>query len=146
MKKIIDFLKNGPKIDRLLIILWRLFLFILVVTLINASVFVFQSKHNCIQAICDLIVDKHFTFLIVACFSLLTLYVAANQLKKQTDIASINSLIELRKLLTTERNREVHILLSPKDEQGTLSDWVSPSEDKNKISDYEIEKMTKDKG
>jgi hypothetical protein len=42
-------------------------------------------------------------------------------LKKQSDTACINALVELRKLLTSNRNRKVHLALSPDDEKKTLS-------------------------
>ncbi|MDR1335832.1 MAG: hypothetical protein LBK22_03265 [Tannerella sp.] len=42
-------------------------------------------------------------------------------MKKHSDTACINALIELRKLLTSDRNRKIHFALSPNDEKKTLS-------------------------
>ncbi|GHT17417.1 hypothetical protein AGMMS4956_20890 [Bacteroidia bacterium] len=61
-------------------------------------------------------------FLLIACFSLLTLYVAGSQLKKQSDMACINTLTKLRELLSSDRNRRVHFALFPPNERKTLAD------------------------
>ena len=61
-------------------------------------------------------------FLLIACFSLLTLYVAGKQLQKQSDVATITALTELRKQLTSGRNRSIHFALSPEDNQTTILD------------------------
>ena len=75
------------------------------------------------QSFGELIANPHvLKFLLIACFSLLTLFVAGKQLQKQTDVATITALTELRKQLTSERNRNIHFVLLPKDEQKTMSE------------------------
>jgi hypothetical protein len=64
---------------------------------------------------------KLLRMLLVAFFSLLTLYVASSQLKKHADIAAITALTELRKLLTSEQNKTVHLALLPEEEQVSIS-------------------------
>lgn len=61
-------------------------------------------------------------FFLTALFGLVTLYVASRQLHKRSETACINSLIELRKQLTTGNNRNVHYALSPDEDKKTLND------------------------
>ncbi|MDR1416347.1 MAG: hypothetical protein LBJ57_02860, partial [Prevotellaceae bacterium] len=61
-------------------------------------------------------------YLLVGSFSILTLYIAANQLQKQANTAMVTALTELRKQLTSDRNRKMHFMLSPREEQRTLAD------------------------
>jgi hypothetical protein len=71
----------------------------------------------------ELLTNLHFLkTLIIAGFSILTLYVAYRQLKKQSDTACIDALIELRRLLISGRNRNIHFALSPDEEQKTIMD------------------------
>ena len=72
---------------------------------------------------CELITNWLFLkYLIIACFSILTLYIAGKQLQKHTDMACINALTELRKLLTSDRNRSVHFALSSEQEKVNILD------------------------
>ena len=101
-------------------------LFILL-TCITLVALVFQIHeivcHCSPQSLGELIINPQFLkFLLIACFSLLTLFVAGKQLQKQTDIACITALTELRKQLTSERNRNIHFALLHEDEQKTILD------------------------
>jgi len=100
-------------------------LFILL-TCITLVALVFQIHeivcHCSPQSLGELIINPQFLkFLLIACFSLLTLFVAGKQLQKQTDVATITGLIELRKLLTSEQNRQVHFALSEDEDKTALS-------------------------
>jgi len=89
---------------------------------------------NCLPiSFCELVLSWHFLkYLLVACFSLLTLYIAGKQLQKQADIACITALTELRKQLTSERNRNIHFALLPKDEQKAMLDEQEANEEVKK--------------
>jgi hypothetical protein len=72
---------------------------------------------------------ENLQFFLKALFGVVTLYVASRQLHKrsetahkQSEMACINSLIELRKQLTTGENRNVHFALSPAEDKKTLND------------------------
>jgi hypothetical protein len=117
--------KNKLECDTILLCcLKRLFGIAVTITLAILICQVYNmSVHCCVhKSWCELIFNEHFLkFLFIACFSILTLYVAGSQLKNQTNIACITALIELRKLLTSENNRNVHFILADKDEQKLLS-------------------------
>ena len=81
-------------------------------------------------SICELITNWLFLkYLLIACFSILTLYIAGKQLQKHTDIACINALTELRKLLTSDRNRSVHFALSPEEEKVNILEVLKENEE-----------------
>jgi len=115
-------MKRIFKISNILCGLKILFIIFICITFV---VLVFQV-HEIIcycspQSFGELIANPHvLKFLLIACFSLLTLFVAGKQLQKQTDVATITALTELRKQLTSERNRNIHFVLLPEDEQETI--------------------------
>ena len=119
------------KTKYILIVLGWLLSILLVIT-VCLLIFQLMSLFCDTKKLCSLIANPNvLKYLLIACFSLLTLYVACEQLHKHTCISRIKALIELRRLLTSDQNRKVHILLSPKDEQGFVSEWM-PSNEKEK--------------
>ena len=112
------------KIGNILRVLRWLFIVLSLCTLLILIVQINRIICHCLPiSFCELIFNWHFLkYLLIACFSLLTLYVAGKQLQKQTDVATITALTELRKLLTSEQNRNVHFILSSKEEQKTILD------------------------
>ena len=128
------------KIETILSVLRWVFAILLLFVLLVIIIQINNLICNCSPiSFCELALNWHFLkYLLIACFSLLTLYVAGGQLEKQTDIACITALSELRKQLTSERNRNVHFVLSleneqnsPKDEQKTMEDKIIDDETKN---------------
>ena len=110
------------KIEIILRVLKWLFIALLLCTLLILIVQICNMICHCSSiSFNELITNWHvLKYLLIVCFSLLTLYVAGKQLQKQTDIAAITALTELRKLLTSDRNRNVHFALSPEEEKVNL--------------------------
>ncbi|KAA6321099.1 hypothetical protein EZS27_029213 [termite gut metagenome] len=125
-------MKKLFEMNKILCVLSYLFL---VLTIIALIVFVFQL-HDMFcyyegSTFYDLFYNWHFLkFLLIACFSILTLYVAGSQLQKQTDMNCINALVELRKQLTSGCNRDVHFRLLPEQEQRNLPEQESATDNK----------------
>ena len=130
MKHYLPFQLNKNKMKKIFEIgniLYGLRILFTLLTCISFVVLVFQIHemicHCSPQSFGELISNPLvLKFLLIACFGLLTLFVAGKQLQKQTDVATITGLIELRKLLTSERNRQVHFALSDNDDKTSLSD------------------------
>ncbi|GHT10729.1 hypothetical protein AGMMS4956_02620 [Bacteroidia bacterium] len=115
--------KEIIELHTILRILQWLFIAMLVVIIVTFAVQLCNMLccHNG-QTFCALFYSHHFLkILCIAFFSLLTLYVAGSQLKKHTDMACIEALAELRKQLTSDRNRSVHFALLYEEEKDTLS-------------------------
>ncbi|MCL2860765.1 MAG: hypothetical protein FWF46_09590 [Oscillospiraceae bacterium] len=115
-------MKSLSEIKVILFVLKIIFIALIIITI---TVLIYQIHYViccCTQnSFSELAINKHFLkFLFIACFSVLTLYVAGKQLKKQTDVACVAALTELRKLLTSKNNGIVHLILSNKNEQKLL--------------------------
>ena len=110
------------KMKNILCVLKWLFVVLLLATLFALIIQVRNIICNCSPfSFCELLFNWCFLkYLLVACFSLLTLYVAGKQLQKQSDTACITALTELREQLTSKRNRNIHFALLPEDEQKTI--------------------------
>ena len=137
-------MEKALKIGTILGVLKWLFV-VLLLSII--SVLIIQGHNmicNCSPvSFCELILSWEFLkYLLIACFSLLTLYVAEKELQKQTDVACITALAELRKQLTSERNRNVHFALSPKEEQETMLK-KQKTDEKEKEADEKVKEENK---
>jgi hypothetical protein len=118
MRKLLEIKKNLRYLEIALLIL----------VIITLLVFIHQLHrmfcgytHYPQNSFYELVSNPHFLkFLFYACFGLLTLYVAGKELKKHTDMACIEALTELRRLLTTDTNRKVHLIFAQKEEQEML--------------------------
>jgi hypothetical protein len=107
--------------------------------LVLYKIFLIIYKELSLTACMNMFIQwEHLQFFLTAAFGLLTLYVASKQLSKHTDMACINSLIELRKQLTKGTNRDVHFALSLEDDKKTL-------EGKSMLEESEAEKDKKEK-
>jgi hypothetical protein len=119
--------KEILKIHVILRWLQWLFIGVAIITLIVLAIYLCRVFYNCnsLPEYCERIFSWDFLKqLLIACFSLVTLYVAGVELKKHTDRACIDSLIELRKQLTTNSNRNVHFALLYEDEKYTLAKTI----------------------
>ena len=116
-------MKKNVKLKTILLALRILFVLFICITFVVLLFQLHEIIYHCNpQSMRELIANPHvLKFLLIACFSLLTLYIAGKQLQKQTNIAAITALTELRKLLTSERNRQVHFALSQENDKTALS-------------------------
>jgi hypothetical protein len=130
--------KEILKIHVILRWLQWIFIGVFIFTLIVLAIYLCRVFCHCnsLPEYCERIFSWDFLKqLLIACVSLITLFVAGVQLKKHTDRTCIDSLIELRKQLTTHSNRNVHFALLYEDEKYTLAKTIITDKPSYKATD-----------
>jgi hypothetical protein len=96
--------------------------FIVVAVLMSCKIFLIIHEETSLSTLFSVCTSRqNLPLFFTALFGLVSLYVAGRQLSKQSDVACINSLIDLRRQLTTGNNRRVHFLLSQEEDQEMLA-------------------------